>query len=161
MARPCAAGRTTALAATHGPTSSWEEAMPHAIQTPSAYAAEYDAIVETMQRYIEGSRAGKSDLMRPGFLADATIVGYVGGTMLSGPIQQLYDWIDGNGPAPHIEPRFSSVEMLDTIAVVRLEVERWSGELAGSEVHMSDAFTLVKTEDGWKIAHKIFHWHAQ
>ena len=50
---------------------------------------------------------------------------------------------------------------METIAVVRLEVERWSGRFAGSDVHMSDAFTLVKTDAGWKIAHKIFHWHAQ
>ena len=135
--------------------------MPHAIQTPAAYATEYDAIVATMRHYIDGGRAGKSSLMRPGFLPDATMVGYAGGTLLSGSIQQLYDWIDGNGPAPDIEPRFTGVEIRESIAVVRLEVERWSGKLAGSEVHMSDAFTLVKTDDGWKIAHKIFHWHVQ
>ena len=135
--------------------------MPHAIQTPAAYATEYDAIVATIGYYIEGGRAGKSSLMRPGFLPDATMVGYAGGTLLSGSIQQLYDWIDGNGPAPDIEPRFTGVEIRESIAVVRLEVERWSGKLAGSEVHMSDAFTLVKTDDGWKIAHKIFHWHVQ
>lgn len=135
--------------------------MPHAVQTPAAYATEYDAIVATMGHYIDGGRAGKSSLMRPGFLPDATVVGYVGGTLLSGSIQQLYDWIDGNGPAPDIEPRVAGVEILETIAMVRLEVERWSGKLAGSDVHMSDAFTLVKTEEGWKIAHKIFHWHAQ
>ena len=135
--------------------------MPHAIQTPAAYATEYDAIVATLRHYIDGGRAGKSSLMRPGFLPDATMVGYAGGTLLSGSIQQLYDWIDGNGPAPDIEPRFTGVEIRESIAVVRLEVERWSGKLAGSEVHMSDAFTLVKTDDGWKIAHKIFHWHVQ
>ena len=135
--------------------------MPHAVQAPAAYATEYDAIVATMGHYIEGARAGKSSLMRPGFLPDATMVGYAGGSLLSGSIQQLYDWIDGNGPAPDIEPRFTGVEILESIAVVRLEVERWSGKVAGSEVHMSDAFTLVKTDDGWKIAHKIFHWHAQ
>ena len=135
--------------------------MPHAIQTPAAHATEYDAIVATLRYYIDGGRAGKSSLMRPGFLPDATMVGYAGGTLLSGSIQQLYDWIDGNGPAPDIEPRFTGVEIRESIAVVRLEVERWSGKLAGSEVHMSDAFTLVKTDDGWKIAHKIFHWHVQ
>ena len=135
--------------------------MPHAVQTPAAYATEYDAIVATLRHYIDGGRAGKSSLMRPGFLPDATMVGYAGGTLLSGSIQQLYDWIDGNGPAPDIEPRFTGVEIRESIAVVRLEVERWSGKLAGSEVHMSDAFTLVKTDDGWKIAHKIFHWHVQ
>ena len=134
--------------------------MPHAVQTPAAYATEHDAIVATMGYYIEGGRAGRSSLVRPAFLPDATMVGYAGGTLLSGSIQQLYDWIDGNGPAPDIEPRFTGVDIVESIAVVRLEVERWSGKFAGSEVHMSDAFTLVKTDDGWKIAHKIFHWHT-
>jgi hypothetical protein len=138
-----------------------QEAAPRVSPSSAAYATEYDAVVAAMRPYIDGGRAGKSSLMRPGFLPDATMVGHAGGTLLSGSIQTLYDWIDGNGPAPDIEPRFTAVEIFGTVAVVRLEVERWSGKLAGSEVHMSDAFTLVKTGDGWKIAHKIFHWHAQ
>jgi Putative lumazine-binding len=125
------------------------------------YVTEYDAITKIMQRYIEGGRAGKSELMRPSFHPDATIVGYWGGTLLTGPIQQLFGWIDGNGPAPDIEPRFASIKVLETVAVVRLEVEHWSGELAGPDAHMSDVFTLLKTEDGWKISQKTFHWHSQ
>lgn len=99
--------------------------------------------------------------MRPGFHADATIVGYCAGTLLTGPIQQLFGWVDANGPAAGIEPRFVSIEILETVAVVRLEVEHWSGKLAGSDAHMSDVFTLLKTEEGWKISQKTFHWHAQ
>jgi hypothetical protein len=146
---------------TQAPDTYAPEATPRAAPASAAYAAEYDAVVAAMRPYLEGGRAGQSALMRPGFLPDATMVGYAGGTLLSGSVQSLYDWIDGNGPAPDIEPRVTAVEILGTIAVVRLEVERWSGKLAGAEVHMSDAFTLVKTGDGWKIAHKIFHWHAR
>ena len=122
---------------------------------------EYDAIVKTMQHYIDGSQAGNSKLMRPGFHSEATLVGYVGGNLLFGPIQQLFEWIDANGPAPDIEPSFASIEILETIAVVRLEIRQWSGKLAGSGVHMSDLFNLIKTEEGWKISQKIFHWHSQ
>jgi hypothetical protein len=57
----------------------------------SHYAAEHDAIVRTLQYYIEGSRAGKSELMRPGFHPDATIVGHFGGDLIFGPIQKLFD----------------------------------------------------------------------
>jgi hypothetical protein len=71
----------------------------------------------------------------------------------------LFDWIDENGPAPDIEPEVASIEILQTVAVVRLEVKQWSGKNAGSGVHMSDLFNLIKMEDGWKISQKTFHWH--
>lgn len=125
----------------------------------SGYAAEHDAIVKTMQLYIEGSKEGKSDLMRPAFHPDASFFGYAGGDLVKG-LQFLFDWVDKNGPAPDIQPRFASVDILDSIAVVCLEVENWSGRLAGSGVHMSDLFTLLKTPEGWKIIQKAFHWHA-
>lgn len=124
------------------------------------HIADYEAIVKTMQYYIDGSRAGKSELMRLAFHANATLVGYVADGLLFHPVQFLYDWIDNNGPAPDIKPHLASIEILHTIAEVRLEVEQWSGNMAGSGVHMSDLFNLVKTEEGWKISQKLFHWHG-
>lgn len=130
------------------------------LPSSARFATDYDAVVATMGHYIEGGRAGDSSLMRPHFLADATMVGHCGGVLLTGSIGQLFEWIDANGPAPDLETRFASVAIHETIAVVHLENERWSGKLAGTETHMSDAFTLVKTDAGWRIAHKIFHWHV-
>jgi hypothetical protein len=72
----------------------------------------------------------------------------------------LYEWIDANGPAPQIEPRYISVDIVETIAVVRLDVHNFTGKLAGSGVRMSDVFTLLKTPEGWRIVQKAFHWHA-
>jgi hypothetical protein len=125
----------------------------------SKYPNEYDGIVNTMQMYIDGSKQGKSELMRPAFHPDASFFGYVGEELVIG-IQSLFDWIDKNGPAPVIEPRVVSVDILESIAVVRLEVAGWSGVLAGSGVRMSDLFTLLKAPDGWKIIQKAFHWHV-
>ena len=125
------------------------------------YLTEYSAIVNTVQHYIDGAHAGNSDLMHPGFHPDATLVGYDSGNLIFTPVQALYDWINANGPAPDIEPNFASIEIIGTMAIVRLEVKQWSGNLAGSGVHMSDIFNLIKTEDGWKISQKMFYWHAQ
>ena len=132
-----------------------------AASTSVPFAAEYDAVVATVGHYVEGGREGKSSLMRPSFLADATMVGYAGGQLFTGNIEQLYDWIDANGPAPDLETRFASVAIHTSIAVVHLEAEHWSGRFTGSDARMSDVFTLVKTDEGWRIAHKIFHWYAQ
>jgi hypothetical protein len=127
--------------------------------THSEYLTQYDEIAQTIQKYIDGSRQGKSELMRPAFHADASFFGYAGEQLATGT-KFLFDWIDKNGPAPNIEPRIVSVDVLDSIAVVRLEVSGWSGKLAGSSVRMSDLFTLLKTPGGWKIIQKAFHWHA-
>jgi hypothetical protein len=146
---------------TDSPVAYAADTTPGAVPALPAFATEFDAIVAAMSPFIEGGRAGQSAIMRHTFLPDATIVGYVGDTLLSGSIEQLYGWIDENGPAPHIEARVAAVEILHSIAMVRMEFERWSGKLAGAETHMSDVFTLVKTGEGWRIAHKCFHWHAQ
>jgi hypothetical protein len=118
------------------------------------------AITQTLQFYIDGSRKGSGQVMQSSFHPEAKLVGYVGSHLLFTPIQVLFDWIDENGPAPDIQPELASIEVLDSIAVVRLEIREWSGKNAGSGVHMSDLFTLIKTEEGWKISQKSFHWHA-
>src|SRR5215469_9896646 len=109
--------------------------------TNNEYLTEYDQIVQAMQKYIDGSKQGKSELMRPAFHPNASFFGYAGEQLAVGT-QFLFDWIDNNGPAPHIEPRMVSVDILETIAVVHLEVASWSGSLAGSGARMSDLFTL-------------------
>ena len=125
------------------------------------FATEHEAIVATMQHYVSGGRAGKSELMKPTFHRAATIVGYCGGVLLTGPIQQLFDWTDQNGPATDIKPRFAAIEVLNTIPVVRLEVENWTGALAGATANMLGVFNFLKTGDGWQIVQKAFHWHTE
>ena len=122
------------------------------------YLTDYDQIVQTMQKYIDGSKQGKSELMRPAFHPDASFFGYAGEQLAIGT-QFLFDWIDRNGPAPDIESRVVSVDIAESIAVVRLEVANWSGKLAGSGVRMSDFFTFLRMPEGWRIIQKAFHWH--
>jgi hypothetical protein len=127
----------------------------------NAYLVEHDAIAHTMLRYISGARAGDGDLMRPAFHPSATISGYCQGVEYTGSVEHVFKWITENGPAPNIIPRFARIEIIESIAVVHLEVERWSGKLAGSNSRASDIFTLLKWNGEWKITHKLFHWHNQ
>ena len=96
--------------------------------------------------------------MRPAFHPDAGFFGYAGRDLAVG-LSFLFDWVDNNGPSPQIRPRFVSVDIVETIAAVRLEVDGWSGTLAGPEVCTSDVFTLLKTPEGWRIIQKAFHWY--
>ena len=127
----------------------------------NAYLIEHDAITRTMHLYIAGCRAGDGDLMRPAFHPSATISGYCQGAEYSGSAEHVFQWVTANGPAPYVNPRFARIEIIETIAVVHLEVQRWSGKLAGANARASDVFTLLKWNGDWKITHKLFHWHDQ
>src|ERR1700755_3292563 len=127
----------------------------------NGYLTEHDAITRTMHLYIAGARAGDGDLMRPAFHPSATISGYCQGVEYSGSVAHVFQWVTENGPAPNISPRFARIEIIESIAVVHLEVQHWSGKLAGAEARASDVFTLLKWNGEWKITHKLFHWHDQ
>lgn len=116
-------------------------------------AADREAIARTIQTYVEGGKSGKGDDMKPAFHSLATIAGYVGDDLLAGPIQFLFDWNDKNGPATELQSRIASIDIQDTIASVRLELDNWTGH------KFTDMFTLLKTDGEWKILSKVFYLH--
>ena len=115
--------------------------------------SEHDVIAEVVQRYIDGARSGRGDDMKPAFHEDATIFGYVGPNLFAGPIQKLFDWNDENGPATGLQARLASIDLIDTVATVRLEIDNWTGH------RFTDLFTLLKVDGEWKIMNKVFHLH--
>jgi len=118
-----------------------------------ANLSEYDAIAKTVQHYIDGAKSGRGTDMKPAFHQDATIFGYVGADLFAGPIQHLFDWNDQNGPATGLQARIASIDIIDTIATARLELDNWTGH------RFTDLFTLLKIDGEWKIMNKVFHLH--
>ena len=122
--------------------------------------SDYEAVIGAMQGYIDGVLAGRSDLMRPSFHPSASFFGHYDGTMLGGPAQALFDWVDQNGPAAGTRTQFGQIDVRETVALVRLEMDGVSGKLSlGGNARLSDFFTLLKTDTGWLITHKTFHWY--
>ena len=70
--------------------------------------------------------------MKPAFHEGCTFYGYYEGSLLAGSIQILFDWVDGNGAAGNLQVRLASVDIIDSIAVVRLEMDNMTGKLAGA-----------------------------
>ncbi len=116
---------------------------------------EEDAIAKAVQPYIDGVRSGKGDDMKPAFHKDATIFGYAGADLFGGPIQQLFDWSDGNGPSQELTARIANIDLVDTVATVRLELDNLSGS------RYTDVFTMLKVDGQWKIMSKVFHLHPE
>ena len=114
-----------------------------------------DAIRKTVEQYIDGARSGKGNDMKPAFHEDATVFGYIGADLFAGPIQQLFDWNDENGPATALQARITRIDRAGTAATVRLELDNWTG------YRFTDLFTLLRTDGAWKIMNKVFHLHPE
>ncbi len=83
------------------------------------------------------TRRGETDDMKASFHKDATIFGYVGADLFAGPIEQLFAWNDENGPATGIQTLIASIDLIDTVATVRLELDNWTGH------RFTDLFRLL------------------
>ncbi len=120
---------------------------------PMTNISDYEAITELLQHYINGAISGKGSEMKPAFHHDATIFGYVGPDLFAGPIQGLYDWNDANGPAKNLVFHIVSIDIVETVASVRLETDNWTGH------RFTDFFNLLKIDGKWKVMNKVFHLH--
>lgn len=112
---------------------------------------ELDAISSVIQLYVEGGRKGDGSIMKPAFRENATIHGYIGGSLLAGPITLLFDWIDSNPPATDLVAYIVNIDLADTVATARLELHNWLG------FRFTDQFTLLKEDSEWTITSKVFH----
>jgi hypothetical protein len=133
--------------------------MSTTAQTATSKIADFDAITAVMNLYTQGVRTGSSAAMKPAFHDAATFFGYYQGNLLAGPIQMLFDWVDGNGPSERLQTRVTSVDMCETIAIVTVDMANMTGKLTGEgPATLSDRFQLIKVGGEWKISQKSFHW---
>lgn len=119
----------------------------------NAPSHDHIAITATLQRYLDGARAGQSALMKPAFHTKASLHGQLGPRLLSGPIQMLFDSTDQGEPAAGLQATIAGIDISGTVANARLEIENWGGH------RFTDMFTLLKGELGWQITSKVFHLH--
>jgi hypothetical protein len=125
------------------------------MSTSPATVSEYDEIAETIERYVAGGKSGRGADMKAAFHPGATIYGYIGDDLFAGPIQMLFDWNDGNGPATELQSRIANIDIMGTIATARLELDNWTGH------KFTDMFTLLKVDGEWKIISKVFYLHPE
>lgn len=107
------------------------------------------AIEKTVDQYIEGGRKGSGDVMKLAFHDGATIYTAAGG----GPIQLLYDLVNGKPPAGEIAYSIPTIEWEGDVAMARVEIDDWAG------AKYTDMFTLVKVDGEWKIVSKVSKRH--
>ncbi len=112
-----------------------------------------ESISSAIQSYVEGGRKGDASIMKRAFRENATIHGYIGGNLLAGSIQILFDWVTENPPAIDLESKIVNIDLANTIATARVESTNWLGN------RFTDQFTLLKENGEWVITSKVFHTH--
>ena len=122
-----------------------------------SYVQDYQAIVEVLNKYIEGCKQARSTIMKPAFSENATIFGVdAKGKLTGGSIQELFDAID-NPPfrqSPEAQSVIVKVDIVGTAASARID----SNDVSGFS--FSDFFNLLKVEGKWTIVSKIYHTHV-
>lgn len=117
---------------------------------------EYDQIVATVQKYVEGLRVGSPEGVSEAFHEDATMYGFTDGQLLGGPIKNLYDFVAENGTAPDVKTRVDVIGITQTTAVVKVDMEN---DAIGADY--TDFHTLLKQDGEWKIIAKVYHQYEK
>ena len=112
---------------------------------------EHDEITEVIERYIKGEIEADADLQATAFYDSANIHGAFGGKLWGGPIEMLYEATREAHANPEMQARIDILDVHGTAAVARVMLE------GGDGPDFVDYHSLVKTDDGWKIAAKVFH----
>lgn len=123
-----------------------EETMNNKINATSADEA---GVRKALDAYIEAALKGDSKIAKPVFGELATISYSENDSMVSAPIQVLFDYYDQTGPH-HAEYEISSLEVAGNVAIVRIDSKF-------GEVAFDDMFALVKDGNDWKIVSKVYN----
>lgn len=122
-------------------------------------ATEQDGIRQTINFYIEGLRGGDVETLKYAFHDQATMCGWLGETLLTVPIEGLYDFVNSHdAPAKSGEPfeaRVASIEVAGTVASAKIMEKSYQG------FDFTTLFHLLKIENRWWIVGKVFNVEAQ
>jgi hypothetical protein len=117
---------------------------------------DFEDVVETVAKYVEGLRVGNVSGISQAFHKDAVMYGFTNGELLGGPIKNLYDFVEKNGTAPNIKTRLDVLAITPTTAVVRVDMEN---DAIGADY--TDFHTLIKLDGAWRIIAKVYHMYKE
>ena len=64
-------------------------------------------------------------------------------------------WNDENGAAVDVDAHVTIIEVVESVAIVRVDADNWTGH------RFTDFFTMLKVDGQWKIMNKVFHLHGE
>ena len=120
------------------------EKQPCCQATPDEIAG----IKKALGYYTEAAVKGDSKIAMQGFAPAATMSYAEGDSLVTVPIQALYDYYDQTGPH-NATYKIAGCSVAGGVAMVRIESKFGENEF-------TDMFTLVKDGSDWKIVSKVY-----
>lgn len=117
--------------------------------------AEYKAVEQALQPYIEAAKTGDGELSRTAFYDHAHIVGSMNGQFLNADADSFKDAVSGVGASPDVQYHIAWIDISGPAAAAKVEFINWAG------FRFTDFFVLYKHDGQWKISGKVYDSHAK
>ncbi len=115
---------------------------------------EYKAVEEAAMKFVK-SVAPPSRYAKELFIDEAVLFGYLDGKLEHGSIEQFYKNVDTVGAGDDFKARIDVVDVEETLAVVRVLEEKWSGR-----IDFTDYLLLMKMDGEWRCVAKAYNQNS-
>ena len=109
-----------------------------------------EGINKALDAYINAAIKGDSKIAEKVFTDNATISHIENDSLISLPIQALYDYYNSDVCPQTASYTITACNVSDDVAIVAID-----SDFGGTK--FDDMFSMVKDGDNWKIVSKIFH----
>lgn len=116
---------------------------------------EYRAVEEAAAKFVRSVAEGDSRYARELFIDEAVLFGYLDGKLEHGSIEQFYRNVDSVGGDAGFRARIDVVDIEETVAVVRVLEEQWSGR-----VDFTDYLLMMKMDGRWRCVAKAYNQNS-
>lgn len=112
------------------------------------------AVLEPLRAYARGHATGDPIHFRRAFLPSAHIEGIRDGDFVSWPLEEYVALFDSTPATDELtrRRRVDSVEVHGSVATASMTLHHGA-------TTFTDSFLIVRVDDGWKIANKVYHRH--
>ena len=118
--------------------------------TNNATQEQLTGITKALDAYIEAAVKGDSKIAKPSFTENATISHIENDSLISLPIQALFDYYDSDVCPQPASYEITACNVSDDVAIVAID-----SDFGG--IKFDDMFSMVKDGNDWKIVSKVFH----
>ena len=117
--------------------------------------AEYRAVEEAAEKFVKSVAEGNSKYAKELFIDEAVLFGYLDGELEHGSIQQFYHNVDTVGGDSGFRARIDVIALEETVAVVRVLEENWSGR-----IDFTDYLLMRKIDGQWRCVAKAYNQNS-